>query len=121
MLTAKFDLPKLAASVKKAGKAFGDTNRTAIARVGVQICRELAVSTQVYGKGGAKKKQQNAMLLGICFWREAPETAVGADRRAGKRGLRGEGGLKRCFGESVGGVSVKKSPVQPEMGRAQGT
>jgi hypothetical protein len=28
------------------------------------------------------------LLLGICFWREAPETAVGADRRAGKRGLR---------------------------------
>jgi hypothetical protein len=27
------------------------------------------------------------LLLGICFWREAPETAVGADRRAGKRGL----------------------------------
>jgi autotransporter-associated beta strand protein len=26
-------------------------------------------------------------LLGICFWREVPETAVGADRRAGKRGL----------------------------------
>jgi PAS domain S-box-containing protein len=27
------------------------------------------------------------LLLGICFWREAPETAGGADRRAGKRGL----------------------------------
>jgi len=26
-------------------------------------------------------------LLGICFWREAPETAVGPDRRAGNRGL----------------------------------
>jgi len=24
-------------------------------------------------------------LLGICFWRDAPETAVGPDRRAGKR------------------------------------
>ena len=28
-----------------------------------------------------------ALVLGICFWREAPETAVGADRRAGKRGV----------------------------------
>jgi len=27
------------------------------------------------------------MLLGICFWREAPGAAVGPDRRAGKRGL----------------------------------
>jgi hypothetical protein len=26
-----------------------------------------------------------AGLLGICFWRVAPETAVGPDRRAGKR------------------------------------
>jgi hypothetical protein len=34
------------------------------------------------------------VLLGICFWREAPETAVGADRRAGKWGLRGERGLR---------------------------
>jgi hypothetical protein len=65
MLTAKFDIAKLAASIKKAGKAFGDTNRTAIARVGVQVCRELAVSTQVYGKGGAKKKQQTAIESGI--------------------------------------------------------
>ena len=26
-------------------------------------------------------------MLGICFWRVAPELAVGPDRRAGKRGL----------------------------------
>ena len=51
------------------------------------------------------------MLLGICFWREAPETAVGADRRAGKRGLRGERGLKRCFVASVAGVSERKVPI----------
>lgn len=65
MITAQFDLAKLASSVKRAGKAFGDTSRTAIARVGVQVCRELAVSTQVYGKAGAKKKQENAILAGI--------------------------------------------------------
>lgn len=65
MLTAKFDIAKLASSVKRAGKAFGDTSRTAIARVGVQVCRELAVSTQVYGKGPARKKQEAAILAGI--------------------------------------------------------
>ena len=32
-------------------------------------------------------KQSGTRLLGICFWREAPETALGEDRRAGKRGL----------------------------------
>jgi hypothetical protein len=26
-------------------------------------------------------------LLGICFWREPSETAIGTDRRAGKWGL----------------------------------
>ena len=28
-----------------------------------------------------------SLLLGICFWREAPRAAVGPDRRAGKWGL----------------------------------
>jgi alpha-glucosidase len=30
---------------------------------------------------------RTSALLGICFWRKASETAVGQDRRAGKRGL----------------------------------
>ena len=30
---------------------------------------------------------ERGKLLGICFWREAPETAAGPDRRAGKWGL----------------------------------
>jgi hypothetical protein len=54
---------------------------------------------------------RGTMLLGTCFLREARETAVGADRRAGKRGLRGERGLKRCFGASVAGVSERKVPI----------
>ena len=29
----------------------------------------------------------STQLLGICFWREAPEAGVGPDRRAGKWGL----------------------------------
>ena len=49
-------------------------------------------------------------LLGGCFLREAPEGAIGSDRRAGKWGLRGKRGRKRCFGVSVGGVSVRKIP-----------
>lgn len=44
-----------------------------------------------------------ALQLGICFRREAPEPAVGPDRRAGKRGCGGKGERKRCFGESEGG------------------
>ena len=44
--------------------------------------------------------------------REAPEKAVGLDRRAGKRGLRGKRGRMRCFSEAVGGVSVRKIPIR---------
>lgn len=65
MIKAEFDMPKLIGSLKKASKAFGDTNKNAIARWGVQTCRELAVSTQVYGKGGARKKQVNAIEKGV--------------------------------------------------------
>ena len=65
---------------------------------------------------------QNIGLLVICFLREAPETAVGLDRlagrslgedwRAGKWGLRGKRGRKRCFSEPMGGVSVRKIPIR---------
>lgn len=65
MIEAKFDMPKLIASLKKASKAYGDTNKTAIARWGVQTCRELAVSTQAFGKGGARRKQVNAITAGV--------------------------------------------------------
>ena len=50
------------------------------------------------------------LLLGICFLREAPVRAIGPDRRAGKWGLRGKRGRKRCFGASVDGFSVRKIP-----------
>lgn len=65
MIRADIDLQRLADSVRRAGRAFGDTSRTAICRVGVQVCRELAVSTQVYGKGGAKRKQEKAIEAGV--------------------------------------------------------
>ena len=45
------------------------------------------------------------LLLGVCFWREAPEIAVGPGRRAGKRGR------KRRFSEAVSGVPVRKIPT----------
>ena len=34
----------------------------------------------------------------------------------GKGGCGGEGGRKRCFGESVGGVSVKNPEPSPRLG-----
>jgi hypothetical protein len=58
-------MPKLRRSLERAARRFGDTNKTAVARWGVQTCRELAVSTQIYGKGGARKKQIAAIEAGV--------------------------------------------------------
>jgi hypothetical protein len=43
------------------------------------------------------------LLLVICFWREAPETAVGPDLRAGKRGmiLERDGGICQYTGRKL--------------------
>lgn len=65
MITAEIDMGKLRRSLTKAAKNFGESNRQAVARWGVQTCRELAVSTQVFGKAGAKKKQIAAIEAGI--------------------------------------------------------
>lgn len=54
-------MAKLEKSLKRASKAFGDTTTQAVARWSVQVGRELAVSTQAYGKAGAKKQQQFAI------------------------------------------------------------
>jgi len=42
------------------------------------------------GRGNPARLTQ--ILLGICFWREAPGTAVGLDRRAGEKGVDLPGG-----------------------------
>jgi hypothetical protein len=64
-MKAKFDMPKLERSLKRLAKDLGDTNAQAIARWGVQTCRELAGSTQAFGKTTAsKKKQWNSIEAG---------------------------------------------------------
>jgi len=62
---------------------------------------------------GREVRRGLGWLLGVCFVREAPERAIGSGRRAGKWGLRGKRGRKRCFGAPVGGVSVRKIPSPP--------
>lgn len=61
MIEAKFDMPKLIKSLEKAAANFGETNKNAVARWGVQTCRALAVSTQAFGKTGTRKKQRFAI------------------------------------------------------------
>lgn len=61
MIEAKFDMPKLIKSLERAASNFGETNKNAVARWGVQTCRVLAVSTQAFGKTGTRKKQRFAI------------------------------------------------------------
>jgi len=62
MISGKFDRPKLEKSLKRFARSFGDNNAQAIARWGVQVCRELAFETQPYGKAKTKQTQQGAII-----------------------------------------------------------
>jgi len=61
MIKADIDRPRLERSVKKFIKQLGESNSQAVVRWSVQVCRELAFSTQVYGKVGTKAKQHSAI------------------------------------------------------------
>jgi hypothetical protein len=65
-------------------------------------------------KGGSAAARQMTLdgflLLGICFWREAPERAIRSDRRAGKWGL----SSARAAGSLVG---PEGSVVEEAVGR----
>lgn len=65
MINAKIDMRKLERSLKRAAGRFGETNKQAVVRWGVESCRQLAFETQVFGNGGAKKKQTDAIKLGM--------------------------------------------------------
>jgi len=63
MISADFDLKKLAADIARVSNDFGEMNQTGIARWGVSACRRLTIETQVWGDGEkAKEKQKLAML-----------------------------------------------------------
>lgn len=62
MISGQFDRPKLEKSLKKFARKFGDNNAQAIARWGVQVCRELAFETQPYGKAKTKQAQYGAII-----------------------------------------------------------
>jgi hypothetical protein len=63
VINAELDRPKLERSLKKYAKAFGESSAQAVTRWAVNACRELAVETQVWGRTGTKKKQDDAILM----------------------------------------------------------
>jgi hypothetical protein len=60
-MRATFDMPKLERSLKRFASDFGDTSAQAVIRWSVQVCRELAVDTQPFGKS-VRKKQELAIV-----------------------------------------------------------
>jgi len=86
MIKASIDRPKLERSLKRFAKEFGDTNATAIARWGVQSCREAALETlpwKTKGSDSAKKQQQAAIQKDIGRVCNVQETVSRARRKAG--------------------------------------
>lgn len=65
MITMNVDMKGLTDKLDKVSKKLGESNKNAVARWGVQIGRELSVSTQAYGKSGTKKKQDSAIEAGV--------------------------------------------------------
>jgi hypothetical protein len=62
VVTADIDMAKLQRSLKAAAGAFGESNKQALVRWSIQTCRELAYSTQVFGRSKTKGKQEGAIL-----------------------------------------------------------
>ncbi len=77
-----------AVGVADGGKTMSDDEAGAALHQTFEGFVDEPLALGIEGGGGFIEEQDLRWLLGICFWREAPETAVGADRRAGKRGLR---------------------------------
>lgn len=71
-MRVKADHRKLMQSIKRAGKAFGDTTAQATARWGVSVCRDLAKQTQPWGSSAKAGKQQRDAILGGMFACVAP-------------------------------------------------
>lgn len=77
MISARIDRQQLERSLRRAARGFGESSAQAVTRWGVQVGRELAFSTQAYGKrkGGKPKssykpgekiedKQINSLMAG---------------------------------------------------------
>jgi len=62
MIKAEIDQPKLERSLKRFAKQLGESNAQAVIRWSIQVCRELAFETQVFGKVKTRIKQEGAIF-----------------------------------------------------------
>ena len=65
MIRAEIDRQRLERSLRDFARRFGDTSAHAVARWGVQVCREMAFETQPYGTKQVKKKQEGAIFADV--------------------------------------------------------
>ena len=88
-ITAKFDQPKLERSLKRFASRLGETNAQAVIRWSVQVCRELAMETQVFGRSKTRKKQEGAIYkdaMNVLLVVERLEKTKGRSYRATNQG-----------------------------------
>ena len=62
MIRGEFDRPQLERSIKSFSKQFGESSAQAVVRWSVQVCRELALEAQPWGKKQVKQKQLGAIM-----------------------------------------------------------
>lgn len=88
-ITAKFDQPKLERSLKRFASQLGETNAQAVIRWSVQVCRELAMETQVFGRSKTRGKQEGAIYkdaMNVLLVVEHLEKTKGRSYRATNQG-----------------------------------
>lgn len=110
MISAKIDRGKLERSLRRYAKEMGDTHAQAVARWGVQTCRELAFETQPWGKSGTKKKQESTV------WQDARNVIVTVDRlprsQRNSKVIRDAGGVVDWMDQNRGkGKRTKHLPI----------
>lgn len=87
MLTVKPDMTKLNNSLAKYAKMVGETGEDAVARMGVQLCRELIRQTQCWGTSSKSMDKQVSAMYGDAGKVVSIVSKLGPKT---KRGLRSE-------------------------------
>lgn len=105
MIKAELDQPKLERSLKRFSKQLGESQAQAVIRWSIQVCRELAMETQVWGKVKTRSKQEGAM------YKDALNIILVVERL---EKTRGRGYVATNQGKSYG-VPARKALLDPQM------
>lgn len=105
MIKAELDQPRLERSLKRFSKQMGESQAQAVIRWSIQVCRELAMETQVWGKVKTRPKQEGAMM------KDAFNVILVVEKL---EKTRGNGYRATNQGKSYG-IPARKALLDPEM------